>query len=134
MSILAFSCAAIMLLLFIIFSAAKKPSYTDLSKFALLAMIIDFSLLIVYGVNGIINEPNINSYGMRMWIYSIILATLVTLLSIIAITKVHNKVLPLLILCFAMTAAIIILIITTVFFFSNTTTGQKELSKRLSKD
>lgn len=128
MSILGFSCALIMLILFIIFSAAKKPSYTDLSKFALLVMIIDFSLLVIYGVNGLIKEANMASYGMRMWVFSLILSLVIVILSIAAITKVYNQILPLLILCFAMTTAIIILIITTVFFFSITSTP-KELSK-----
>jgi len=133
MSILAFFCAAIMLLLFIMFSSSKESSFIDLSKFALFVMIIDFSLLIVYAVNGIIKEYDINSYGMRMWIYSIIVAILVTLLSIIAIAKVYDNVLPLLILSFAITTVIIILIVTTIFFFNNTTTVQRELSKSSSK-
>lgn len=125
MSYLSFLCAITMLILFIVFLASSRPSFTDLSKFVFVVLIIDFALIIVFGICGLLKDPHPVTYAIKVLGCAGIVAITVFILNVIGLKKTDHRTLP--IICLSLSLAVVLMdfFVSLDFYLNNAHTPSK---------
>lgn len=122
MSYLSFLCAITMLILFIAFLASSKPSFRDLSKFVFVALIIDFALIIVFGICGLLKDPHPVAYAVKVLGCAGIVAITIFILNVIGLKKADYRAFPIICLSLSLAVALMDFFVCLDFYLNNANT------------
>lgn len=119
-AILSLLCAAVMLLLFIIFVSTKRPSFRELSKYVFVTMILDFVLLIAYGICTFLKDSERTAYALKILACAGVVLATIFILNTIALHRHHARPMPVFCLCFSFAVAFIDFFVCLEYFLHDT--------------
>jgi len=122
MSCLSFLCAFVMLILFIVFLASSRPSFKELSKFIFVTLIIDFFLIVIFGVVGFLKDAHPVTYALKVLGCAGLVAVTIFILNIIGLTKADYRVLPIICLSSSLVVALMNFFVSLDFYLKDAKT------------
>ena len=111
----------IIFILFMILISGSVTPVSNVSKFSILVIILNFGFFISCGICGLIKDYDASSYIIRNWIYTMILGITIVIINIIGIAKAYNKALPVIILLIGLFVAVAMIIVVTEVVLNQTT-------------